>query len=345
MLPTLVLVVALSAGDPADTPTQPTLTPPAAPEEAVKFDELPVATPRVGEDQRVQRFLGAFAGGLVGLGGMLALMPLADSAIAGCFGCVNGMHVVLGAAAPVVSVTAAWAVFSLLGGDAGPIAPWAAMLPAVTAGLLLANISRDVDAQTLVAQLPFVVAAGFFLAGGSALALDLRSRQLDALGTARHWGGAAAGRVAVTSLVSALTSSVGALISGLLMTFNPFLGITAALVQTLGVAATSYGVHHAMKGKGTLSAALAGMGLGTLVTLGCVGLYALSQSSFSSFNLLRNSGAAVLTVEVGIVAALFAPMVALELSHTSEVEAALPKFSVGAAPVRDGAMVSAGMRF
>ncbi|MBL8915313.1 MAG: hypothetical protein JNM17_31710 [Archangium sp.] len=358
MLPTLVLVAALSAGG-GDAPEQPSadqsteakeakLTPakpPALPnDDAVKFDELPDTSPRVGDDARVQRFLGAFAGGLVGLGATLALIPLADSA-SPCPTCLNGWHVVLGAAAPVVSLTAAWATFTLLGGDAGILTPVVAYIPAVLAGLLIANIAKELDANTVTAQLPFLAAAGFFLAGGAAIALDSRSRQLAGLGSGKTWGGADAGRVAVNTLVSATTTAVSALLSVLGGVLNPFFGIALGVLQSVGVAAATWGVHRSMKGKGTLGAALAGMGVGGAVTFAAVGLYALSQSSFSSFNALRSTSGGVLTVQLGIMAALFAPTLALEFSHSLEIEAAMPKFSVGAAPMRDGGMISAGMRF
>ena len=346
MLPTLVLVAVLSgAGDaPTDVAGDLTPKPVSAPDDAVRFDELPDAAPRVGDDARVKRFLGAFAGGLVGLGATLALMPLADGDFT-CPGCTNGWHIVLGATAPVVSMVAAWLTFSLLGGDAGLLTPVVAFIPAVLATLLMANIAKDTEANTLVAQLPFLVASGFFFAGGSALALDARARQLAGLGTARAWGGADAGRVAVTSVVSATSTAVSALFSVLLGTLNPFVGIAAGFVQSLGVAAATWGVHRGMKGKGALSAALAGMGVGAALTFAAVGLYALSQSSFSSFNAMRSTGAILLTVQLGAMAALFAPTLALEFSHSLEVEAAMPKFTVGAAPVREGAMLSAGLRF
>lgn len=353
MLPTLVLVAALSAGGDApvtDAPTEPVAEKLAAPkppvnDDAVRFDELPDNTPRIGDDARVQRFLGAFAGGLVGLGATLALMPLTDVTSA-CPGCVNGWQIVLGAAAPIVSVVAAWATFSLLGGDAGILTPLVALFPAVLAGLLMANIAQSIEANTAVAQVPFVAAAGFFLAGGAAIALDSRARQLGNLGSARTWGGADAGRVAVSSLVSATTTAVSGLLSVLAGTLNPFFGIALGVLQSVGVAAATWGVHRSMKGKGSLGSALAGMGVGGAVTFAALGLYLLSSASFSSsFNLMRSTAGGLLTVQLGMVAALFAPTLALEFSHSLEIEASMPKFSLGAAPMRDGAMVAAGMRF
>jgi hypothetical protein len=350
MLPTLVLCMVLS-GAAEDTPSDAALTPvekpapaPAMNDDAVKFDELPAAAPHVSDDARVKQFLGAFAGGLVGFGAMIALMPL-DQTLVGCIGCVGPFQILLTALAPVVSMTAAWAVHAALGGQGGVLAPYMAFLPAVLVAMVILNIAKDIDPSTTVGHLPFVAAAGFFLAGGSALALDLRGRQLDGLGgSARGWGGADAARVSVVTLVSAATSTIGALLSALLGALNPFLGIAAGFVQSVGVAAAAWGTHKAMHGRGTLGAALGGIGLGGLVTLGSVGLYLLAQS-FTSTSTLRSTAGAMMSVEVGVVSAMFAGTLALELSHTMEVQNAMPKFQIGAAPLRDGGMVSAGMRF
>ncbi|MFT3712756.1 MAG: hypothetical protein QM817_34325 [Archangium sp.] len=351
MLPTLVLCVVLSG---AAEPSDPDLTPsdtsaakatPGMNEDAVKFDELPVATPKVNDDARVKQFLGAFAGGLVGFAAMVALMPLDQTLGASCLGCIGPFQLLLSVLAPVVSMTAAWGVHSALGGKGGLLTPYVAFFPAVILALIMINIARDIDVTTTVGHVPFLAAAGFFLAGGSAIALDLRGRQLDGLGTTSRWGGADAGRVAVTTLVSAATTTVAALLSIGLGALSPFLGIAAGLVQSVGVAAAIWGTHKALRGRGTLGAALAGVGLAGLFTFASVGLYALAQNFFGGISSLRTTTGAMLATELGVVSAMFAGTLALEFSHTAEIEAAMPKFQIGAAPMRDGGLVSAGMRF
>jgi hypothetical protein len=353
MLPTLVLCAVLSAGqdtpaaDATLTPAAPASTANAAPADAVKFDELPDVAPRAGDDARVKRFLGAFAGGLVGFGAMMALVPAAEPAFT-CmgFGCgPSGWQLLLGALAPVASLTAAWATFSLLGGDAGVLTSWAAYLPAALAGFFLLNVMRDVDATSSVARLPFLFATAFFLAGGAAIALDVRARQLDGLGSARRWGGADVGRVALTSLISVVSVAGAGLLSGLLGALNPFLGIAAGFVQSVGVAAATWGVHKAMRGKGSFAAALAGVGLAGSAVFAMVGLYLLSLNGAFTFDPVRNSVGPMLLTQGAIVAALVIPTMALEVGHSLTVESSLPRVSVGAAPLRAGAMVSAGLTF
>jgi hypothetical protein len=315
----------------------------------VSFDALPPA-PQTPDDVRVKRFLGAFTGGVVGLGASLALMPLGDSL--GCFGgpCVSFLHGLIGTFAPLLALGGAWLGFALMGGDGGLVTPSLALAPAILVALALLSVARDLDSNSALSLMPYVITSGVFLAGGAALVLDLRARQLSSLGGAASWGMAGAGRVAVTSLVNALTSAGTAFLVGLLFSLTqfsalgPVVGVLGAAVGSLGVAAAGWGVHRAMGGRGSYLSALTGLGLGWVVTLGGLGLYALSQGGFT-FNPIRNVGGVLLLAELGVAAALFAPTLALEWSHTNKVEASLPKFSFGAAPISQGGMVSAGMRF
>ncbi len=342
-----VLWLALSA---SDSPTTTDLRPmPTAPTPgAVNFDSLPQLA-EIPEDARVKRFLGAFTGGVVGLGATLALMPLGDTL--GCFGgpCVSVLHSFIGILAPLMSLGGSWLGFEIMGGDGGLVTPAIALGPAILISLGLLSIAREVDASTVVSLMPYLITAGVFLAGGAALALDLRARQVSSLGNAGGWGKASAGRVAITSLVSGLSTAGVALLSGLfiaaLYPVGLIIGTLTGLAGAVGVAAATWGVHRALNGRGSFISALTGIGLGMLTTLGGVGLYALSQGGFTTFSPVRNSAATILLIELGVAAALFSPTLALEWSHTSAVQASLPTFSFSAAPTPNGGMVAAGMRF
>ncbi len=348
LLMSLVVCVVVASAQADDAPTSATLTPVSAPADAVNFDELPEppkADALIGDEKRVQRFLGALAGGMVGVGAMAAFLPLAegDLRFTGCVGCVSAGQVVLGAAAPIVGVLGAWLGSFLMGGQAGPLTGFAAMVPALLIGVALAAIANSMDLRTGVQHVPLLVVAGAFLAGGSALALDLREQQLSRLGRAHSWGGATAGRAAVTSLTSALTATVAGFLSVLLGALNPIAGVIGGLVQGVGVAAATWGVHQAMGGRGSFVSALSALGAGGALTFAAVGLFAAAQGS--GFNTVRSTGAGILAVELGIISALFLPTLALEWSHTDAIAAKLPQFSFGAAPTSQGGMVSAGVRF
>lgn len=348
-----VFWLVLSASAPSDGPTNTDLKPSAAAAPtpgAVNFDALP-PVPGIPEDARVKRFLGAFTGGVVGLGASLALMPLGDSL--GCFGgpCVSFIHGMVGVFAPLLALGGSWLGFELMGGDGGLVTPAVALAPAILMSLGLLSIAREADANTVISMMPYLITAGVFLAGGAALALDLRARQVNALGAAQSWGKANAGRVAIASLVSGLSTAGVALLSGLffgLAYSSPLfigLGFATALAGSFGVAAASWGVHRALNGRGTFASSLAGLGIGMLATLAGAGLFALSQGGFTTFSPVRNSSATILLVELGVAAALFSPVLALEFSHTSAVQASLPTFSLSASPTPSGGMVAAGMRF
>lgn len=314
------------------------------------FDELP-PLPQTSDDARVKRFLGAFTGGVVGLAASLSAMPLGDTV--GCFGgpCVSFLHGMVGIFAPLLSIGGAWLGYALMGGEGGLLTPAVALAPALLIALALLTVAKETDANTALSMMPYVVTAGVFLSGGAALALDLRSRQLARLGAAASWGSAPAGRVAVTSLVTALAGGGAAAISALLFALGnftalgPVLLIAAAAAGTVGVAAAGWGVHRAMGGRGTFLSALTGLGIGWLVTLGGGALFALSQNSFTGFNAVQSTAGGILLAELGLASATFAPALALEFSHTDAVEASLPSFTIGASPIAQGGMISAGMRF
>ena len=347
------LALSLGAEDPgpAETKAADALASKVAPNKLTTFDELP-PLPQTTDDARVKRFIGAFTGGVVVLGATLALMPLGDGAAAGCFGtpCVTFLHGMVGLFAPLLAVGGAWLGYTLMGGDGGLLVPAIALAPAVLIALALLSVAKETNASTALSLMPYAITAGVFLSGGAALALDLRSRQLARLGAAAAWGSAPAGRVAVTSLVTGLAGGGAAAVSALLFALGsftalaPILLIAAAAAGSVGVAAAGWGVHRAMGGRGTFLAALSGLGVGWLVTLGGAALFSLAQN-FAAFGSISNSASNILLAELGAASAIFSPALALEFSHTNAVEASLPSFTFGASPITQGGMISAGMRF
>ncbi|MDP2275367.1 MAG: hypothetical protein Q8K32_31765 [Archangium sp.] len=346
-----VFCLALSLGAeetaPAEVPAAKT-----APNKLTTFDELPPLQ-QTSDDARVKRFIGAFTGGVVGLAASLALMPLGDTV--GCFGgpCVSFVNGMVGLFAPLISIGGAWLGYALTGGDGGLLVPALALAPALLIALALLSLAQETGVNSALNMMPYVVTAGVFLAGGGALALDLRARQLARLGAAASWGSAPAGRVAVTSLVTGLAAGGAAAVSGLLFALGsftalgPILLIAAAAAGSVGVAAAGWGVHRAMGGRGTFLSALTGLGIGALVTLAGGALFAVSQggSPFGTFSPLRNTAGTILLAELGVASAVFSPALALEFSHTNAVEASLPTFTFGASPIAQGGMISAGLRF
>ena len=355
-----LIFLALGAGSVGEDPSEPkwsdepTATdlkpsPLKTPAGAVTFDALP-PVPHTSDDARVKRFLGALSGGVVGLGASLALMPLGDAV--GCFGgpCVSFLHGLIGTFAPRLALGGAWLGFELLGGDGGLVTPSIALAPAVLLALALLSVARDADANTALALMPYLITSGLFLAGGAALALDLRARQLSSLGGASGWATASPGRVALSVLVTALAGTGAGLVSVLLSllanftVIGPILAVVGAVTGTVGTAAAAWGVHRAMNGRGSFLSALSGLGLAWVVAFAGAGLFALAQGGFA-FSPVRNTAGVLLVTELSIASAVLAPTLALEWSHTNAIEASLPTFSFGAAPTPQGGMLSAGMRF
>ncbi len=333
-------------------PDQPVEAPPQVSPGATRFDALP-PQPQVSDDARVQRFLGAFAGGVVGLAAGLSLMPLGDAS-AFCFpagSCVSAVHGMFGAFAPLLSLTGAFLGYQLMGGSGSLLTTAVAMAPAVLIALTLLSIAAEAGASTALEFAPYMVGAGVFLAAGAALSLDLRAQQLNSLGGASSWGGASAGRVALTSLVSLLTvgSSVAltALTAALCRSAECVaLPVTVGAVLSLAAAASVFGVHRALNGRGNFAAVLLGMGTALAVSGAATGLFITAQGGFGgAFSPVRSTSATVLLLELAFISGIFFPMLALEWSHSANVKSALPSFTMGAAPLREGGMVSAALRF
>lgn len=334
----------LFAVAPEAAPT-PSLVPTAAPSSATTFDGLPPAAPRVNDDKRVQQFVGALAGGVVGLAAGFAFLPLSDSLSGGiCRGCLNPFNALVIGAAPLLSLVGAFAGYSVMGGAGSLLTTTLAMAPTVVVALGLLLVAREMAASTALDFAPFMVGMGAVLAGGAALALDVRGQQLSSLGAAAPWGGAAPGRVALTSLVSMLTMGAsGALTVLAIAALAPVLSFVAvpfvALVGgALSVASTFavYGVHRGMRGRGSLAAAFAGMGLALTASGAALALFAANST---------NIAGAILMTELAVLGGVFFPMLALEFSHTQAVRASLPGVTFGAAPLRDGGMMSAALTF
>ena len=346
------LVVLLFAAGGADeprwsdepTPTELTPTPKRATPQ-LNFDALP-EPPKVADDARVKRFLGAFAGGVVGLGAAVALMPLGDGT--GCFGgpCVSFVHGLVGVFAPLLSLGGAWLGYQLTGGDGGLFTPSAALVPAILLALGLSSIAGAQDSNSALSLMPFLIASGAFLAGFSALSLDTRSRQLEHLGAAASWGKAGGGRVAITALVALFAAGGAVGMSVLLFALGQYsalglvLGTVGAAAGTLGAASAAWGVHRAMDGRGSFGSALAGFGIGWLTTFAGLGLFALTQSagSFSPFGSpVRNTASTILFVE--LVAAKLAEGRDISLRGFGTLELRISKSKIGRNPKRPGSEV------
>lgn len=315
--------------------------------DVVNFDPAPEQQ-RTSDDARVKRFIGAFTGGVVALGAAMVVMPFLNGPCFGgtCFGAAQGL---LGGLAPLLAVGGAWLGFELMGGDGGLLTPIIAIAPAILASLGLLAIARETNANSMIDLMPYLISAGVLLAGGSALALDSRARQLEDLGAAASWGKASSGRVALTVLTSTLSGLTAAIVSTLLFSLSsynaagPVLLVSTGVVGALGAAIAAWGVHRGMHGKGSLLAAVAGMGLALAVSGAGFGLFALATSG--SLGPIRSPAAITLAVSLAAASAMFFPMLALEWSHTNAIEAKFPKISFGVSPTPNGGMVAAGVRF
>lgn len=323
---------------------------------ATSFDALP-APAKVTDDKRVQRFLGALAGGVVGMGAGFALIGAGDLfGPCGGFGfsCINGFQGVAGAVTPLLGLVGAFAGYQLLGGEGSLLTTTAAMAPAVVIALMLLAIGIETGASTALDFAPFAIGAGAFLVGGAALSLHLRQEQLSSLGGAASWGSASPGRATLTSLVSLLTvgssafltTLVGAALIYPLGAVGMALAVTTGLVLAAASAFTIYGVHRAMSGRGSIAAVLAGLGVALAASGASLGLiFANSSGPGGVFSALPMTSSIILMTQLAIISGTFFPMLALEWSHTSAVQSSLPPISFGAAPLRDGGLVSAAVRF
>ncbi len=360
LLAVMAGVVLASPGAPLAQPLEPEPPAPAlalpgstaeVPGALLRFDELPAPAPPPADDQRVKRFLGALAGGAVGFAAPLAMLPLGDPGCGFGFCTVAGAHLALAAVAPVTGALGAWLGFLIAGGDAGPLTGLASLLPGALIALsMFAVATATQQGETVQRLMPFLLTAGAGFVGGAALSLDARERQLAGLGGARSWGSAAPGRVVLTTLVTAVAGTAGAL-GTIALAFacrDTACGVLAAgglgLSTLLGTAAAAWGVHRALGGRGGLSAALLALGLVGGASLVALPLLLGASTGFPG-NMLTGPAAGVVAVQLAIGGALFFPTLALEWSHADAVGALATTLSFSAAPVPGGGQVAAALRF
>lgn len=310
----------------------------------------------LADDARVKRFVGALAGGIVGAGLAMALLPLGDAGSSGCGGfcsTVTPLHGFFASLAPLLAMTGAFTGWQVMGGDGAFAATAATILPA---GLLLSLLLLvlPADQSTVWAAMPELVTGLVMVAALSAAVLDWRERQLDALGERRDLGSAPGVRVAAevgmnllglattTALVLIATSSAS-VTGGVVSTA---LGVTLSTVGLIGTTLATWGVHRALHGRGSFASSILGFLLGAAVGGGVALLAALGSSTHSSFTSDFTVMEEIMAIEVPAVAVLVASSLALEWSHTAVVgESTGPSLQLGGGPVAGGAMLSAGLRF
>jgi hypothetical protein len=314
----------------------------------------PPANITVGDDARVKRFVGALAGGIVGAGLAMALLPLGDAGGGGCTFCstITPLHGFLGALAPLLAMTGAFTGWQLMGGDGAFASTAASMLPA---GLLLSLLFLVVpsDQSTVWKAMPELLTGLVMVSALSAVVLDVRERQLDALGSRRTQGSAPGVRVAAEvgmNLLGVATTTAMVLIVSTSTSFNGSLaiglGVTLATLGLVGTTLATWGVHRGLHGHGSFASSILGFLLGAAVGGGTALIAALGASthvsSASDFSFME----VMLAVEAPAVAMLVASSLALEWSHTAAIgESTGPSLQLGGGPVAGGAMVSAGLRF
>lgn len=334
----LTLALVLCAGDsavqltPAEGPASDALVLP----EPLPDAEAPVVD---DGDRRVKRFLGAMAGSLLGFTATAGLSAFAGTPCPSW--CATPGQLGLALLAPFVAAVGAWAGHSLLGGDAGFMTPLVAIVPAVLISLLTA-LATQMLVMTVGELMPGLAATAAVLSGGMALALEVRSRQLERVAPDSR-GDASAARIAATSLLSFVGTGTALLASlliyqGCLETCGIVAGGVGGLLLAAGVIST-WGVHHAMRGRGSVWPAL---GVGVLAAGLSVGLVAsVSRTTFSG-------GATVVGLDgivLGVLTSTVLVPLLLEWSHTDVVGSSAPRFSFGAAPTPSGASMSALVRF
>lgn len=351
---TVALCLLLTAA-PEEAGREVSLLPTTAVPAANNFDSLP-PPPQVSDDRRVQQFVGALAGGVVGMGAGFALVGASDAFPTGCFpagSCINFFHGLAGTLTPLLALVGAFSGFQIMGGDGSLLTTAVAMAPAALIGLMLITIAIEAGAVTPLEFMPYALGAGAFLIGGAALSLHLRSVQLSSLGGATSWGDASAGRAALTAIVSlitvgasvALTSLLGAALVYTLQGAGVAIAATAGVALSVASAFTIFGTHRALKGRGSVAAAFTGLGVALAASGAALTLYIVNNSASGFTSSLPATSSGILMVELAVIAGTFFPMLALEWSHTNAVKASLPGISFGAAPMREGGMVSASLRF
>jgi hypothetical protein len=297
---------------------------------------FPVNT--VTNASRVERFAGAFIGGLAGLAASAAILPLTETC--GFSPCTGSVFVLF--FAPLLMSAGSSAGFSIMGGSAG----FATSMGGLSLGLGLSSLVYllgRANGQSTNAQLAPYLLGGMLMANAiAAAAMVFREESVIIDGDIDF--SASAARVAVSALVNtlAIASSafltVGAIaLAGSGPAILPVaFSVTALLV--LATAATDFAIHRAMGGKGTFWAALGGVLVAGILAI--LPAFAFS-SSFGSTTLASNSGIVNALIAGGL-AGVFLPTLFLEMHDTAVRR---QKISVGIAPIQQGGMVSASLQF
>lgn len=314
---------------------------PVAAPELFAPDPAPV---KVADDARVQRFMGALAGGVVGAGLGLAFTPLVGTPC-GPGVCVSVGQIALGYSAPFLAAIGAYAGYQLMGGNGSLMAGFAGIVPGtiVLAALMLAT--QPDTSRNLISTVPQLAAGFATLIALSAMALDARQEQLGHSGSE----GAPTGRV-----LAELAAGVGAAVASAILSVglvalcigSPACVVAAfvgAWVGSIGTALVTWSVHSALKGKGTAASATLGMAVATVAALISIPVgVALGTRSFGSFDAAVGAAS---VVGAPLVAVLLFTTMALEWSHTAIVGGPRTSVSVGASPMPGGGVVAASLRF
>lgn len=319
----------------------------------VPKEPAPAPRVQVGDDARVKRFLGALAGGAVGFGAAMAFMPLGDlSCFPGGGACFNTIHGLAAALAPFLAMGGAWLGYELLGGDGGLLVPSFSLAPAAVLTLALLGIGAMNGATTLAQLVPYLAGSVAFLLGLTAYMLDWRQAKVEALGSLKRAGSASVGRVAAEVALSGIVAVAGSIFTAFVaaMCRSTECAVAAGALGVASAASTAlaaWGVHGALDGRGSIGAAFLGLGAAALTSLVAVPLYiAVAGRSGFFFSPIFSTESAIVVSTAVLGSVLFLPALFLEHSHTESVgEADDVKWTVGAAPMPGGGMLSAGARF
>jgi hypothetical protein len=308
----------------------------------------PLAEVKVNDEARVKRFVGALAGGLVGAAATMAWLPLGDAP--GAF-VISPVQAALTFLTPLMALTGAFLGYQVMGGDGGLVTSWASILPAGLAlSLLLFTVPPELG--SVAAFMPQVATGVVLLAAVSALALDLRERQLGVLGSRRAEGSAPGARVAAEGLLTLVSLAASIFQAALGIAFagslegRIVLGVGLGALGAAGTALTTWAVHRSVNGKGSLLASALGLflGAGGGALAATLTLFAVAPSSRLGSSL--GTLGPLIAIAVPTLAATMTSTLAIEWSHTNAVGSDdTASLSFGAAPTAGGAMVAAGLRF
>jgi hypothetical protein len=282
---------------------------------------------------RVERFMGALLGGAAGLAASALLLSLTDSC--GFSSCSGSIITVIGA--PFVMAAGAMGGYTLMGGSVG----FGTTLGSLTFGLagvsLLSFLAQSSQSErSFQLMLPYVL--GGFLVADFLLAAAMVFREDSVTDGGRDLS-ASAVRISLTILANALAATASFFLVAGLVLLSPVLGIIGTAVFGFAIAATDFGIHAALGGRGGFLAALGGVLTAGAMTM--QGALVLSAAGRGVNNVAALSGNVDAVLAAGL-AAVFLPALCLELDDTGKRQKAI---LIGAAPIPHGAMLSAGVQF